>query len=224
MRNCTTSWGRSVLVDAAVSVSSCVFLGLGKGNAKSNSMASTFPVDGVRSQTTGSLGTSHRSYGLSGNSRTRSNSFGVCGAGDAVVCAGEGLSLLGREGVTGFGGAGEAEELGAEAGVCTPGRLSGECGSEPVMLLRIARGIEDDCAEANDCMSKAKVFSWSELARPDAASCKKFASMGSVEAASLTRLIRAGVIGVSEATAETSGVEALCKDGYAAKEGVAEAA
>jgi hypothetical protein len=142
-----------------------------------------------------------------------------------VVCAGDGLSLLGCECVTGFGDAGEAKELGVELedGVCTPGGLSGEGSSGPVMLLRTERGIEEDCAEANDCMSKAKVFSWSELARPDAASCKKFARIGSVEAASLTRLIRAGVIGVSEATAETSGVEALCKDGYVAAESVAEA-
>ena len=105
----------------------------------------------------------------------------------------------------------EAEGLGVESNICAPSRLSGlnaECASEPETLPRI-----DDCAEASDCMSKAKVFNWSEEARPDAASCKKFARIGSVEAASLTRLIRAGVIGVSEATAETSGVEALCKDG-----------
>ena len=211
----------SVLVGVAGSVSSCAFLGLGKGNAKSNSMASTFPVDGVRSHTTGTLGTSHRSYGFSGNSRTRSNSFGVCGADGAAVCAGEGLSLLGCDCVTRFGGVGGAEGLGVEGAVGTPGRLSGERGSGPRRLPRTERGIEDDCAAANDCMSRAKVFSWSELARPDAASCKKFASIGSVEAASLTRLIRAGVIGVSEATAETSGVEALCKDGYVAAEDVA---
>ena len=84
-----------------------------------------------------------------------------------------------------------------------------ECGSEPEMPLRAVLVIEDDCAEAKDCMSKANVFSWSEVARPEAASCKKFAKIGSDAAASLTRLIRAGVIGVSEATAETSGVEAL---------------
>ena len=211
----------SVLVGVAGSVSSCTFLGLGKGNAKSNSMASTFPVDGVRSHTTGTLGTSHRSYGFSGNSRTRSNSFGVCGAEGVVVCAVEGLSLLGCDCAAGFDGVGGAEELGVEGVVCTPGRLSGKRGSGPRRLPRTERGIEDDCAAANDCMSKAKVFSWSELARPDAASCKKFASIGSVEAASLTRLIRAGVIGVSEATAETSGVEALCKDGNVAAEDVA---
>jgi hypothetical protein len=102
--------------------------------------------------------------------------------------------------------------------------LSIECGSEPETLLRADAGIEDECAEAKDCMSKAKVFSWSEVARPDAASCKKLASIGSVAAASLTRLIRAGVIGVSEATAETSGVEALWTDEYCVAEDAAEVA
>ena len=103
--------------------------------------------------------------------------------------------------------------LGVEDGVWALRRLRAESGSEPEMLPSADPGIEDDCAEANDCMSKAKVFSWSEVARPDAASCRKLARIGSVDAASLTRVIKAGVIGVSEATAETSGVEALCKDG-----------
>jgi len=173
------------------------------------------PEDGVRSHTTGTLGTSHRSYGLSGNSRTRSNSFGACEAVGAGVCAGVGLGC--GDG-TELGGVGEAEGLGVEDDVRTPSRLSAECGSEPEMPARA-----DACAEASDCMSKAKVLSWSEEARPDAASCKKFARIGSVEAASLTRLIRVGVIGVSEATAETSGVEALCMDRYVAAEGPAEA-
>ena len=99
--------------------------------------------------------------------------------------------------------------------------MSREYGSELDILLSADAGIVDDGAEASDCMSKAKVFSWSEVARPDAASCKKLARIGSVEAASLTRLMRAGVIGVSEATAETSGVEALCTDGGVVTEGAA---
>ena len=209
MRNCTTSWGRSVLVDVADSDSSG--LCLGKGNAKSKSTASISPEDGVRSHTTGTLGTSHRSYGLSGNSRTRSNSFGACEAVGAGVCAGVGLGC--GDG-TELGGAGEAEGLGVEDDGRVPSRLSG---SEPMPPRA------DDCAEASDCMSKAKVLSWSEEARPDAASCKKFARIGSVAAASLTRLIRVGVIGVSEATAETSGVDALCRDRYVAAEGPADA-
>ena len=176
------------------------------------------PEDGVRSHTTGTLGTSHRSYGLSGNSRTRSNSFGACEAVGTGVCAGVERPPLGCGDGTELGGVGEAEGLGVEGDVRAPSRLSAECGSEPEMPPRA-----DDCAEASDCMSKAKVFSWSEEARPDAASCKKFARIGSVAAASLTRLIRVGVIGVSEATAETSGVEALCMDRYAAAEGAAEA-
>jgi hypothetical protein len=49
------------------------------------------------------------------------------------------------------------------------------------------------------------------------------ARIGSVEAASLTRLMRAGVIGVSEATADTNGVEALCAGGCVVAEGATDA-
>ena len=46
------------------------------------------------------------------------------------------------------------------------------CGPEPDVPPRADLDIEVNCAEAKDCMSKANIFSWSEVARPDAASCE----------------------------------------------------
>jgi len=68
MRNCTASWGGSEL--SAVADSASPFFCLGKGNPTSRRIASISPGDGFRSHTTGALGKSHLSYGLSGNSRT----------------------------------------------------------------------------------------------------------------------------------------------------------
>jgi hypothetical protein len=74
-------------------------------------MASILPTDGVRSHTTGTLGTSHRSYGFSGNSRTRSNSLG--GSETAGVVDGTELvfSWVGYEDVCEAGGVVGADEF-----------------------------------------------------------------------------------------------------------------